>query len=222
VPVNVGFTPCLVLLARDITLDNFAMLDSRMLFDSPDTAAGSEVTREELHFRRIDMRGYRRSDGLFEVEGRVTDRKPNDFTPVSGGAQVRAGEPIHDMGVRIIYDEQLRIHDVHTFTNAAPYLECPAGGLALQALKGLRMTSGWSKEVRSLLGGGRSCTHLKELLIPMATTAFQSLSALGTARNNRQDVTGRPMKIDSCYAYGAQREIVRYRWPEYYRQPKDE
>jgi hypothetical protein len=29
----------------------------------------SDVTREELHFRRINMRGYRRSDGLFEVEG---------------------------------------------------------------------------------------------------------------------------------------------------------
>ena len=57
------------------------------------------VTREELHFRRIDMRGYRRSDGLLEVEGRVTDRKPNDFTPYSGGRHVPAGVPVHDMGV---------------------------------------------------------------------------------------------------------------------------
>lgn len=32
-----------------------------------------DITREELHFRRIDMRGYRRSDDLYEVEGRVTD-----------------------------------------------------------------------------------------------------------------------------------------------------
>ena len=40
----------------------------------------ADPTREELHFRRIDMRGYRRSDGLLEVEGRVTDRKPTDFT----------------------------------------------------------------------------------------------------------------------------------------------
>lgn len=29
------------------------------------------VTREELHFRSIEMRGFRRSDGLYEVEGRV-------------------------------------------------------------------------------------------------------------------------------------------------------
>ena len=183
----------------------------------------TDSTREELHFRRIDMRGYQRSDGLFEVEGRVTDRKPHDFVPfLGGGRPVPAGEPVHDMGVRLVYDAQLRVHDVHTFTNASPYAHCPEGGRALQSLKGLRMTSGWSREVKSRLGGERSCTHLMEILIPMATTAFQSLSALGLTRVERLDATGRPVKIDSCYAYGAQRELVRRRWPEYYRPPSPE
>jgi hypothetical protein len=182
----------------------------------------TDATREELHFRRIDMRGYRRSDGLFEVEGRVTDRKPQDFMPYSGGRFVPAGEPVHDMGVRLVYDEQLRVHDVQTFTDASPYAHCPEGGRALKSLKGLRMTSGWSKEVKKRLGGARSCTHLMEILIPMATTAFQSLSTLGLTRVDRLDVTGRPIKIDSCYAYGAQREIVRWKWPEYYRAPPPE
>jgi Protein of unknown function (DUF2889) len=181
-----------------------------------------DATREELHFRRIDMRGYRRSDGLFEVEGRVVDRKPDDFTPYSGGRHVPAGEPVHDMGVRLVYDDQLRVHDVSTFTDASPYAHCPEGGRALLSLKGLRMTSGWSNEVKSRLRGARSCTHLMELLIPMATTAFQSLSATGLTRVDRRDVTGRPVKIDSCYAYGAQRELVRRMWPEYYRPPPQE
>jgi len=125
------------------------------------------------------------------------------------------------MGVRLVYDAQLRVHDVDTFTNAAPYGHCPEGGRALKSLIGLRMTSGWSREVSSRLRGAASCTHLMELLIPMATTAFQSLSALRSARLERLDVTGRPMKIDSCYAYGAQRELVRRQWPEYYR-PSEE
>ena len=47
-----------------------------MTENSPDDDA---VTREELHFRRIDMRGWRRSDGLYEVEGRVIDHKPNVY-----------------------------------------------------------------------------------------------------------------------------------------------
>ncbi|HHW1763914.1 TPA: DUF2889 domain-containing protein [Pseudomonas aeruginosa] len=177
---------------------------------------------EELHFRRIDMRGWRRSDGLFELEGRVTDRKPYDFEPWRGGKHVPAGEPIHDMGVRLVFDQELCIHGVETFTEAAPYGECPEGGRALQSLIGLRMTSGWSKEVRSRLGGARSCTHLMELLIPMATTAFQSLSQVNRGRAERVDATGRPLKIDSCYAYGAERELVRVHWPQFHRpKPSD-
>lgn len=33
--------------------------------------------RTELHFRRIVMRGYRRDDGLYEIDGRVVDTKTN-------------------------------------------------------------------------------------------------------------------------------------------------
>lgn len=179
-----------------------------------------DAAREELHHRRIDMRGYRRSDGLFEIEGRVTDHKPHDFLPYSGGRFVPVGQPVHDMGVRIVYDADLRVHAIDTFTDASPYAHCPEGGRALQAMKGLRMAGGWSKEVRSRLKGARSCTHLMELLIPMATAAFQSLSTLGLTRVDRLDATGRPMKIDSCYAYGAEEEIVRRKWPEYYRPPR--
>jgi hypothetical protein len=174
------------------------------------------ITREELHHRRIDMRGYRRSDGLYEVEGRVVDRKPHDFQAV-GGRAVPAHAPVHDMGVRLVFDDEMVVRDVATFTDAAPYLDCPGGGLALQALKGLRMTSGWSREVRNLLGGARSCTHLMELLIPLATTAFQSLSALRRERPDRLDAAGRPTKIDSCYAYAAEGDLVRRRWPEFHR-----
>jgi hypothetical protein len=177
-----------------------------------------EVSREELHFRRIDMRGFKRSDGLYELEGRVIDRKAKDFVPHSGGRFVPANEPVHNLGVRLVFDDQMEIHDVQTFTEAAPYAQCPEGGRALQSIKGLRMTSGWSKEVRSRLGGARSCTHLMDLLIPLATVAVQSLSELNKARPERVDATGRPVKIDSCYAYGAERELVRSRWPEFRRQ----
>lgn len=175
------------------------------------------ITRQELHFRRIDMRGYRRSDGLYEVEGRVTDRKAADFTPASGGRSVPAGEPVHDMGVRLVYDDRLVVHEVQTFTSAAPYPVCPEAGRALQSIKGLRMTKGWSSEVRSRLGGARGCTHLMELLLPLATTAFQSLGGNRAGLPEPVDATGRPLKIDSCYAYAAERELVRQRWPQYHR-----
>jgi DUF2889 family protein len=185
-----------------------------------DPVPPAEVTREELHFRRIDMRGWRRSDGLYEVEGRVTDRKPGNYFLPRAGREVPAGEAVHDMGVRLVFDDQMRVHGVETFTDAAPYAICPEGGRALQSLVGLRMVSGWNKEVRQRLAGARSCTHLVELLTPMATVAFQSLSVVNRDRIDRRDVTGRPVKVDSCYAYGAEREVVLRYWPEFHRPPR--
>lgn len=175
------------------------------------------VSREELHFRRIDMRGFRRSDGLFEIEGRVVDRKPHEFVHPAGGRTVPANEPMHDMGVRLVFDENMLVHEVHTFTDSAPYPPCPEGGRALQSLKGLRMAGGWNKEVRSRLSGARSCMHLMELLGPMATVAFQSLAKVRMAEPEKLDANGRPLNIDSCYAYAADGPVVLKRWPQFHR-----
>lgn len=183
------------------------------------SSAVADFSREALHFRRVDMQGFRRSDGLFEVEGCVTDRKPYDFIPASAGHTVPANEPIHDMGVRLVFDEAMVVQDVQTFTRAAPYDICPEGGAALQCLKGLRIAAGWSNEVRTRLRGARSCTHLMELLLPMATTAIQSMSVMRAGQPEALDANGRPKKIDSCYAYSAERELVLHRWPQFYRPP---
>lgn len=179
------------------------------------------VTREALHLRRITMRGYRRSDGLYEVEGQVTDRKPREFTPLSGSRAVPAHQPIHDMGVRLVFDADMVVRKVQAVTRSAPYPVCPEATTTLQTLVGLRLASGWASAVRSRLGGARSCTHLMELLMPMATTAIQSLGGLRADRPEPLDANGRPLKIDSCYAYGAERELVLQRWPQFHNPPVD-
>jgi len=147
----------------------------------------------------------------------VTDRKPVDFRPGGDGREVPANQPIHDLGVRLVFDATFLVHEVSTFSVAFPYAECPGGGAALQSLKGLRMTAGWGKAVRDRLRGARSCTHLMELLSPMATAAFQSMSTTRRVQDLPEalDADGRPLKIDSCYAYAAGGELVRRRWPQF-------
>jgi hypothetical protein len=176
--------------------------------------------REELHFRRIDMRGFKRADGLFEIEGRVTDRKPHDFRSPNGTKVVPATEPIHDMGVRLVIDLDMTVRDVAAFTASAPYDDCLAAGATLQVLKGLRIAGGWGSEVRRRLGGAQSCTHLMELLIPLATTAYQSLTMERMGRPDTLDAEGKPVKIDSCYAYASHRGVVLRRWPDHYTGPE--
>ncbi|WP_074171473.1 DUF2889 domain-containing protein [Caballeronia temeraria] len=173
------------------------------------------ITRDELHHRRIDMRGYRRSDGLFEVEAILTDRKSHNFTPASGGKTVSPGQPLHNMGVCLVFDAEMTVREAHTFIADAPYDTCVGGGENFRSLEGLRIASGWTGEVKRRLVGARSCAHLRELLIPLATTAIQTMIALRVNDPEPVDEHGRPMKINSCFAYSDAGEIVARRWPQY-------
>ena len=175
------------------------------------------VTREELHLRRIEMRGYRRSDGLYEIEARLRDTKPFAQELGRAGRVVEAGEPIHDLGMRLVFDADYTVRAVQAFADAAPYNECPQAGAALQALVGLRMVAGWNKAVRERLANAANCTHLKELLGPIATTAFQSLVSEFPERTEEVDARGRPRQIDTCYAYRAEGEVVLRNWPRFHR-----
>jgi hypothetical protein len=182
-----------------------------------DAVLRADPAREEVHFRQIDMRAFRRSDALFEIEARVVDRKPRDLPPAPGARFVRANEPLHDLGLRLVFDEDLLVHAIEPFTTFAPYPVCPEGGRELQSVVGLKMTGGWGREVRNRLSGARSCTHLMELLTPVATTAHQALRGFRTGRPEPTDANGRPAKIDSCYAFRANGEVVLRRWPDFYR-----
>ena len=175
-----------------------------------------EVTREELHYRRIDFRGFRRSDGLFEIEARLTDRKTHDFEPPSGARKVPAGDFIHDHGLRVAFGDDMVIREITTAIRAYPYRECPGGGETLQSLVGLRIGPGWNSELRRRLPAGDTCTHLKEMMIPLASAAFQTLYSVRTGGVNDVNAQGRPSKIDSCYAYGTSRELVRLNWPTFH------
>ncbi|MBU9374275.1 DUF2889 domain-containing protein [Burkholderia multivorans] len=181
-------------------------------------AATERVTREPLHTRQITFEGFRRSDGLFEIEGYLTDRKPHDFAPPSSPRVVPANEPIHDLGLRLVFDLDMIVHEVETFIRAYPYRECPGGGATLQALVGLRIGAGWSGEIRKRLPPGDTCTHLREILIPLATAAIQTVNPLRSQTLlDATDASGKPLKIDSCFAYGASRELVLQRWPAFHR-----
>jgi hypothetical protein len=171
--------------------------------------------RRELHHRSIEMRGYRRDDGLFEIDGRVTDVKTESMKRMDGGREFVAGVPIHDMWVRLVVDEDLVVKDVIAVTDASPYEICREAVEPMRAIVGERIKGGWSNMVKSKLGGAKGCTHLMEILIPLATAAFQTLTSTRLKKPDAIDANGRPLKIDSCYAYGKDREVVARIWPRW-------
>jgi hypothetical protein len=171
------------------------------------------VERTEIHHRQIDIRFFQRSDGLFEVEGRLLDRKAHPFRRLLHDRDTPAGTPLHDIVVRLVIDESLLVQDASAALAASPFEVCRGAANTLAPLKGLRIGAGWNKRVRELLGGAASCTHIVEMLGPMATTVYQGIAPQRLARLTQQGNDEHKSRIDSCYAYGSQREVVARLWP---------
>ena len=172
--------------------------------------------REGMHFRKIDMQGYRRPDGLYEIEGRLTDTKSEPFTVDVTFRTFAPGNYLHDMSVRLVVDDDLLVHEACACTDASPYGECPQAAPGIARLKGARIESGWRAAIQQRLGGAEGCTHMRELLFTMGSAAYQTLAPLRRNKNMALDLKGHPVKIDSCLAYRSGGELTMHKLPAFY------
>lgn len=169
--------------------------------------------RQLLHTRRVSCTGYLRSDGWFDIEGELHDSKPHDESLLY--KVVLAGEAIHGMKLRMTLDRDLVIRELSALTMDAPTPFCAAINDAYAALQGVRVGAGFRKQVLERVGGLKGCTHLTELLWPMATTAFQATSGLFLAEERARAAREpgyRPAPhwvIGHCHAYHPDGEPAR-------------
>lgn len=170
--------------------------------------------REHIHTRTIECRGYRRSDGLWDIEGHLVDAKTYGFDNQDRG-RVEAGEPVHEMWLRLTIDDAMEVHEAEAVTDYGPYTICGDIAPDFAKLKGLKIGPGWRRGVQAAVGGTKGCTHLAELLGPIATTAFQTLWPLIARRGHRPEGQ-RPAMIGTCHAYAEGSAISRRLWPDYY------
>jgi Protein of unknown function (DUF2889) len=175
------------------------------------------ASRREIHHRIIDMKAYARDDGLYDVEAHLVDRKPFDLPRIASPIPLPAGQPIHDLWVRLTVDDQFVVRDIEAVSDVTPFDVCKKAESTLRSLIGERIASGWSSKVKERLRGSASCTHLMEMLIPMATTTLQGVRALQRMNDHSMSPEEASTKIDSCYAYAAHRDVVLKFWPQYYR-----
>ena len=75
----------------------------------------SPAAREHIHNRTVECRGYRREDGLWDIEGRLVDVKTYTFHNNERG-DVPPGEPVHEMWIRLTVDDDMKIHGVEATT----------------------------------------------------------------------------------------------------------
>lgn len=175
----------------------------------------SATARTHIHNRQVICNGYRRDDGLWDIEGRITDTKTYDFTMDERGP-VKAGEPVHDMWIRLTVDDNLTVQAITAVTDSSPYpAVCPHIAAAYQKVVGLTIGKGWTRALKERLAGIEGCTHLSELLGPIATTAFQTVvSYRNRMERERRKAEGKgavrehfPL-LNTCHAFRADGPIV--------------
>ena len=189
--------------------------------------------RERLHTRSIEINGYRRADGHYDIEAHLTDVKSYGQTNYDRG-YIAPDEPIHDMWLRLTVDEKMLIHAVEAVSDKTPYVMCPTAAPNFKRLVGMRIKAGFLREATHLVGGTVGCTHLRELLQQMATTAFQTINPAKAQREMAAEgVPAAPGSdaldkriterwgggnkiINTCLAYDEKGPLVKRRWPHLY------
>lgn len=169
------------------------------------------AARQILHHRDITVRGYKREDGMFDIEGHLHDTKEVDFKVASG--QRKAGESLHSMWLRITIDRTFTIVEAEASTDAMPYVGyCDQITPDYKRLIGLAIRPGFSNRVNQLLGGTRGCTHMTDLIGIVATTAFQTVAGQGL-----QGTGDKPFQLDRCHALAITSPAVARYYPQWYK-----
>jgi hypothetical protein len=191
--------------------------------------------RERLHTRAIEINGYRRADGRYDIEAHLTDVKSYGQTNYDRG-YIEAGDPIHDMWLRLTVDEAMHIHAVEAVSDKTPYMMCPDAAPNFTRLVGMQIRAGFLRDATHKVGGTVGCTHLRELLQQMATTAFQTINPAKARREIAAEggqiekpgsdafdtrITekwgGGNKILNTCLAYDDTGPLVKRRWPHLYK-----
>lgn len=165
------------------------------------------VKRTLLHMRQVICNGYAREDGLWDVEGQLDDIRSVDCLSKRREVLVRAGDTLHGMRLRITVDQTMRIVDAQALTEHSPHGECRTVAVAYAALKDLTIGPGFLTTVKERFRGIKGCTHLTELIGPVATTAIQTVFAAREQLAGRTLATGDETKgqqmrlVGSCHAW---------------------
>ena len=171
--------------------------------------------RQPSHRRSITISAYARSDGLWDIEGHLTDAW-NAPVPRAGG-MLPPGEPMHSMWLRLTVDRTATIVAAQAVTEAGPYdAACGAIGPDYGKLVGVQVARGYRDAIRRLFGRTAGCTHMNELAGVMGSAVLQAMWEVLS-----QDAEAKPFSIDGCHALKSSGPQVAEFYPRWYRPEPD-
>lgn len=171
--------------------------------------------RTASHRRSITIDAYQRSDGLWDIEGHLSDAW-SEPVPRAGG-MLPPGEPMHSMWLRLTVDRTATIVAAEAVTDAGPYdRACGTITPDYGKLVGVRVARGYRDAIRRLFGRTAGCTHINELAGVMGSAVLQAMWQELT-----QDSDEKPFSIDGCHALKSSSAQVATFFPRWYRPEAD-
>lgn len=169
--------------------------------------------RSASHTRTITVRSYARDDGLWDLEGHLTDIWPHPV-PVAGGT-LPPQQAMHEMWLRLTVDPSATIVAAEAVTDAGPYgSACGTIAPDYAQLVGVRIGRGYRDAIRRLFGRTAGCTHMNELANAMGSAAMQ---ALWEVMKPGADSDQPPPHIDGCHALKSDGPQVARFYPRWFR-----
>lgn len=137
-------------------------------------AAGEAGRRpgKHLHRRSIEVNTYEYDTSAVLIEGRLTDNRFCTTHFFSGEA--RPPGIIHDMIIRfVLRGPESIIESIEVEMPGVPRMECLETKQSLAGLEGMHIRSGFTEQVKRMIGGAKGCSHLMALLLAMSSAALQ-------------------------------------------------
>jgi hypothetical protein len=178
------------------------------------------TARSAVMARAVTYRGFARDDGLWDIEAHVLDTREHSEQRHEG-PELKAGEPAHDMVVRVTFDAVLTVVNVETVMRATPFDDCQSAVLPMTGLIGATMGRGWRKAVDNAIGGVGGCTHLRELLYNLATPAIHTYT-LHSRRHGTESFAASanakvvPAFVGKCISWRIDGPVVSRTYPQFF------
>ncbi len=179
-----------------------------------DTALDELVARGPCHVIGVPLvllgAGHMKNDGPACLE-RARRRHPE--VRFTYGTEMG----IHPLALSVAEDRAMEV-----VTDDSPYKICADITKDFQKLVGLRLVAGFNQRVKERLGGTKGCTHLVELMGPIATAAYQTVFTAKGGGKWRDPAAGdkrKPRFLDTCHALASDSPVVKQYWPDFYKGP---
>ena len=189
--------------------------------DAP--TSNPSMARKLMHTRNIKLCGYQRTDGLWDIEAQLIDSRSYDSGSVERGT-IPAGESVHDLMVCVTVDDNLVVQSITSSMTANPFQNCPGALPPLAKLQGASLGPGWRRAIEMHLGQDQGCTHIREMLLQVATTAYQTIPVWFAQKTGDvvPVIDGKPPQhLGQCHAWSLSGPVVARLYPQFFENNKN-